>query len=153
MKKLLLILLCLPFLFSSCKKEEGCTDTAAINYNADAESDDGSCQFSLIGDIWIVNYIEKSILSDFGDTLSFSSGPPGFGDFASLHFTNNNLYTTTNGFPTDTNDWYINVDSLFIESEVFKFMVTKNELELKRSFVDSTVSLISPKDITINATR
>ena len=43
MKKLLLILLCLPMIFSSCKKEEGCTDPTAKNYNTNAEDNDGSC--------------------------------------------------------------------------------------------------------------
>lgn len=31
--------------FTSCKKEEGCTDPAAENYNADAKKDDGSCTY------------------------------------------------------------------------------------------------------------
>ena len=54
MKKLLL-LLCLPLLFSTCKKEEeviaptvinGCTDTIATNYNPLATVDDISCIYT-----------------------------------------------------------------------------------------------------------
>ncbi|MGQ9847684.1 MAG: hypothetical protein ACUVQP_09330 [Bacteroidales bacterium] len=32
--------------FTSCKKKEGCTDKTALNYDPDAEKDDGSCQYS-----------------------------------------------------------------------------------------------------------
>ena len=39
MKKLLYLFLVLPLIFSSCKKEEGCTDSQASNYNADADDD------------------------------------------------------------------------------------------------------------------
>jgi hypothetical protein len=31
--------------FTSCKKKEGCTDKTALNYDPDAEKDDGSCQY------------------------------------------------------------------------------------------------------------
>ena len=50
MKKLLLILLCLPLVFVSCKKEEvsisGCKDSSAVNYNYLAEVDNGSCIYT-----------------------------------------------------------------------------------------------------------
>jgi hypothetical protein len=43
MKKLIYTFLAVSIIFSACKKEEGCTDPTATNYNADAEKDDGSC--------------------------------------------------------------------------------------------------------------
>jgi len=42
MKKILYTLLMIAFIFSSCQKEEGCTDAMATNYNIDAEEDDGA---------------------------------------------------------------------------------------------------------------
>lgn len=32
-------------IFTSCSKEEGCTDPAATNFNVDAQKDDGSCKY------------------------------------------------------------------------------------------------------------
>lgn len=42
--KLLLILLCVGLILAGCRKE-GCTDSAATNYDSKAKKDDGSCVF------------------------------------------------------------------------------------------------------------
>ena len=44
MRKILLFLISITLVFS-CKKEEGCTDPSALNYNCEAEKDDGSCEY------------------------------------------------------------------------------------------------------------
>ena len=41
----ILITLCTIVLFSSCTKKEGCTDNNATNYDAEADTDDNSCNF------------------------------------------------------------------------------------------------------------
>ena len=48
MKKLLYVCLAVSFIFTACKKEEGCTDAIATNYNPDAEENDGSCTYAAI---------------------------------------------------------------------------------------------------------
>ena len=51
MKKITFTLLSLALtslIFTSCSKEEGCTDPAATNFNVDAQRDDGSCKYEEI---------------------------------------------------------------------------------------------------------
>ena len=51
MKKTLYLFLAVSLIFTACKKEEGCTDPIATNYNADAEEDDNSCTYGIVG-VW-----------------------------------------------------------------------------------------------------
>lgn len=47
-KNILLIVTCISTLtITSCKKE-GCTDSNAMNYNSEAEKDDGSCTYKTV---------------------------------------------------------------------------------------------------------
>ena len=43
----------ISIVFVSCTKEEGFVpvDPVAVNYNSDAENDDGSCVFDIVG-VW-----------------------------------------------------------------------------------------------------
>ena len=63
MKKLIVFMF-LVVLLGSCSKKE-CTDPLAINYDADATKDDGSCEFIEIGDSYqggIVFYLDSNNL-------------------------------------------------------------------------------------------
>jgi hypothetical protein len=44
-KNTILIATAMLFVLTGCKKEQGCKDPLATNYNADAEEDDGSCTY------------------------------------------------------------------------------------------------------------
>lgn len=60
----------IAFSLASCKKHEGCTDPAALNYDAAANRDDGSCKY--VG----VNYpYELDIPSQFAQLLPAPSVP------------------------------------------------------------------------------
>ena len=75
MKKILyLFLVFSPLLFvTSCEKEEddvaGCTNSQATNYNSNADTDDGSCEYSIIG-MWAVDDYTLNGVSLFSPLLS-----------------------------------------------------------------------------------
>ena len=46
-----LVILIMTLLCFACKKEEGCVDPLALNYNSNATIDDGSCDYAPISDL------------------------------------------------------------------------------------------------------
>jgi len=48
LKQLFFMTVLSAMILTGCKKEEGCTDETATNYDADAEEDDGSCEFAAV---------------------------------------------------------------------------------------------------------
>ena len=152
MKKLLLILLCLPLLFSSCKKEEGCTDPVAINYNVDAESDDGSCDYGSIAGIWkpdsVIIYLLEEEFSLTGQRLYFYdtifTRPPEYvGILGNMQFTDEGVAIIEFVNNIDTGSYTIsgNVFSHY-ESDgdlgaVFDYSVSYSHLILSRSISET----------------
>ena len=69
-----LLFLSLIVLFSSsCRKEEGCMNPSAINYNPDAEEDDGSCLILGCTNPTMFNY-DPNANTDNGGCIPFING-------------------------------------------------------------------------------
>ena len=77
-------------LFFSCKKEEGCMDPTALNYNTDAEIDNGNCTYE------ITNNIEGCM-----DSLALNFNPEANIENESCIYFSNTPYVieTPSGFP------------------------------------------------------
>ena len=59
------------FAFTSCKKEEGCTDKNAANYSVDAEEDDGTCTYKGNVVFWYNQATSEGLQFDLSSSLSF----------------------------------------------------------------------------------
>ena len=157
MKKLLLILFFLPLLFSSCKKEEGCTNPLAKNYNVDAESDDGSCDYGSIVGIWkpdsVIIYFLEEEFSLSGEPLdsenfTYTTSPQSIG------LSGENLELTSEGGTIipywgnyiDTGSYIISENTLSIfendgsPSTVFTYSTSTYHLILSRSMSETDIA-------------
>ena len=56
MKKVLILISVIALLFTSCKKEEGCMDPTALNYNNEATLENGDCNYAPINIIIHFNH-------------------------------------------------------------------------------------------------
>ena len=155
MKKLILILLCLPLLFSSCKKEEGCTDPIAKNYNSDAELDNGSCDYGSIIGVWkpdsVIIYLLEKEFSLAGELLdsenfTYTTSPESIGlSGENLEFTSEGgtIIPFLWGNYIDTGSYIISGNTLSIfendgsPSTVFTYSTSSNHLILSRSMSET----------------
>ena len=67
MKKIFLFFILIFFFFSACKKEEGCMDPTATNYNSEATLDSGDCNYATITgctDNTAINYLATATIND-----------------------------------------------------------------------------------------
>ena len=67
MNKIFLLIVIISFLFSACKKEEGCMDPTASNYNSEATLDNGECNYTPITgctDSSAINYLATATINN-----------------------------------------------------------------------------------------
>jgi len=168
MKKTIYILTVISLIFASCTKEEGCTDPVAANYNSDAENDDGSCVFDLVG-VWSPESVDYNInvtATLAGQTIysmdtSYTSTPQdtSWDIEGNMEFTSSGTLITsdeTQNYTTSGNTLTI-TESDGEESEA-TYTVSKTNLSI--TIVDSEtetdmmgVTNVINYEMTINATR
>ena len=142
MKKPLFILLCLPLLFSTCKKEDEVTPNNTGNNNTGNNTE-------LIIGAWTINTVVFE-----SDTSSSIYSPDEISFPSALDFVSGGILYETFSNELDTNEWVIIADSLYIgdggEDIIAKHQVTYTNLTLVAPFDENMLGFTT---ITINGTR
>jgi len=149
MKKIFYLFIITSFIFTSCKKEQGCTDPLAYNYNINAEEDNNSCIYDGCTDILATNYSPSATI-DNGDCIFSISGGSWINQ--SIEYNGTMTVTFMNIPVVDSTINYIetNPDSL----EPYKLTINDNNTytefdQSNNSIEDGTWSL-SGDQLTIN---
>ena len=114
MKKLLYLFLAVSFIFTACKKEQGCIDPIATNYNADAEEDDGSCTYGIVG-VWkptsvsgtssMTATVSGQIINSSDTTFTMTPTDEGWDFPTAIEFTTDGKMLVTENGDTETNSY------------------------------------------------
>ena len=172
MKKLLYLFLSVSFIFTACKKEEGCTDAIAANYNADAEDDDGSCTYSIIG-VWTPTSIlftqtmSATVMGQIVNEGSFdttmTAAQAGLGEY--IEFTSSTVITTNDYGDLETDNYTISGNTITVTddegTETNSYTVTKTNLSLifsntetyTEDYMGQEATVTETSETTINCTR
>tara|TARA_B100000767_G_C19580373_1_gene457048 strand:- start:104 stop:613 length:510 start_codon:yes stop_codon:yes gene_type:complete len=119
MKKIIYLFLTVSLIFSSCKKEEGCMDSAATNYNADADEQDdaSSCMYAISGYVWETTSIVLNGDALAGEELFYIFDDGSMG--TETYDLNGNMLgygTCTTTFPSQ-NVWIMTGSSLLLADQ------------------------------------
>ena len=175
MKKLLYLFLAVSFIFTACKKEQGCIDPIATNYNADAEEDDGSCTYGIVG-VWkptsvsgtssMTATVSGQIINSSDTTFTMTPTDEGWDFPTAIEFTTDGKMLVTENGDTETNSYTYSGNLLTViegdyVAETNTCTVTSTSLAVifsdtetyTEDYMGQEATITENYDMTLNCTR